>query len=254
MRATPSPPSLSLGVLPIVNENDTVAVEEIKLGDNDRLSALVANLVGAQLLIVLTDVDGFYDVDPRSSPRARRYEYIDKITEDHLAQAGPTVSGAGLGGMTTKLEAARLAAHSGAATVIAEGSQLRVLERILDGEAVGTWFAAQEGMGARKHWIAYSSEPQGAVFIDAGAAKALTVGRKSLLPSGIVRAEGRFERGESVRIVDADGKDLGRGLAGYSSQDLDRIRGRRSSEIEPILGYKYFDEAVHRDNLALALE
>lgn len=242
---------LSLGVVPIVNENDTVAVEEIKLGDNDRLSSLVANLIEAQLLIVLSDVDGFYDADPRNSPTARRYGFIEEISKAHLAQAGPTSSGAGLGGMATKLEAARQAALCGAATVIAKGDSPRVLEQIMDAEEIGTWFAAGESMSARKHWIAFSSDPLGAVVLDAGAVEALMVRNKSLLPSGIVRVLGSFARGETIRIADQEGTEIGRGLAGYSSHDLDRIRGRRSSEIESLLGYKYFDEAIHRDNLVL---
>ena len=242
---------LALGAMPIVNENDTVAVEEIKLGDNDRLSSLVANLVEAQLLIVLTDVDGFYDRDPTEDDEALRYEWIETLTEEHFSQAGPTTSTVGLGGMATKLEAARQAAASGTSTVIANGMQPRILQRILDGENVGTWIAGGEGMGTRKHWIAYSSEPKGELVIDGGAADALTRRGKSLLPSGIVGVQGTFQRGEMVRIVSQEGVEIARGLAGYSVADLSRIRGHRSSKIEEILGYKYFDEAVHRDNLAI---
>ncbi len=242
---------LSLGALPIVNENDTVAIDEIKLGDNDRLSALVANLVDAQLLVLLTDVDGFYNSDPSSDPDAELYDFIDSITEVHLAQAGPTRSSVGLGGMQTKLQAARQAASSGASTVIAQGTAERVLERILEGESVGTWIAAGEVLGARKHWIAYSREPGGSLTLDSGAVEALVERGKSLLPSGVTRVEGTFDRGETVRIVDEQGREIGRGLAGYSAADLERIRGRQSDEIESVLGYKYFDEAVHRDNLVI---
>ena len=154
--------------------------------------------------------------------------------------------------MITKLDAVRQATRAGTATVIAEGTREGVLESILDGEAVGTWFAASEGMSARKQWIAYSSEPRGSLTIDAGAAEALVERGTSLLPSGIVDVEGAFERGESVRVVDEAGVEVCRGLAGYSAADLRRIRGRRSQEIEEVLGYRYFDEAIHRDNLVLS--
>ncbi|HVR29741.1 MAG TPA: glutamate 5-kinase [Thermoanaerobaculia bacterium] len=242
---------LSVGVLPIVNENDTVAVEEIKLGDNDRLSALVTNLIEAQLLVLLTDVDGFYTADPRREPDAVRHEFLPELGATHLASAGPTMSEVGLGGMVTKLEAARQAALSGASTVIACGTAPRVLERILDGEPVGTWIAAGRAIGARRHWIAYSSAPAGAVVVDDGARRALVDGGKSLLPSGIVEVRGEFGRGESVRILALDGTELGRGLVSYSGTDLRRIAGRRSAEIESILGYKYYDEAVRRDDFVL---
>jgi glutamate 5-kinase len=242
---------LGVGALPVVNENDTVAIDEIKLGDNDRLSALVANLVEAQLLILLTDVDGFYDSEPGSAG-GRRYDYIEEVTSEHRDQAGPSRSGLGLGGMVTKLEAARQATRAGTATVIAAGTREGVLESILGGEVVGTWFAASEGMSARKHWIAYLSEPRGAVTIDAGAVGALCERGKSLLPSGVLDVEGAFERGESVRVLDENGVEVGRGLAGYSAADLRRIRGGQSADIEEVLGYRYFDEAIHRDNLVLS--
>jgi glutamate 5-kinase len=242
---------LSLGVLPIVNENDTVAVEEIKLGDNDRLSALVTNLIEAQLLILLTDVDGFYTADPRRDPAAVRHVFLPELTPEHLSCAGPTRSEVGLGGMITKLEAARQAALSGASTVIARGGDPGVIEGILDGEPVGTWIAAGRAIGSRKHWIAYSSAPAGALVVDEGARRALAEGGKSLLPSGIVEVRGDFVRGDSVSVLALDGAEIGRGLASYSAADLRRIAGRRSAEIEAILGYKYYDEAVRRDDFVL---
>lgn len=245
---------LALGVVPIVNENDTVAVEEIKLGDNDRLSALVTNLVDAQLLVLLTDVDGFYEEDPKRQPGARRHGFIAELEERHVRQAGPTASGGiGLGGMVTKLEAARQAALSGASTVIARGGG-RVLERVLDDEPVGTWIAARRAIGARKHWIAYSSDPLGLIVVDDGACRALAERGKSLLPSGIVEVKGTFGRGESVRVLAPDGAEIGRGLVTYSADDLRRIAGRHSSDIEDILGYKYFDEAVRRDDFVLTAD
>ena len=242
---------LSLGLVPIVNENDTVSVDEIKLGDNDRLSALVANLVDAELLVVLTDVDGFHAEDPRTNPEANRYSFLEEIVDRHTEEAGPSVSGVGLGGMATKLIAARQAARSGTATVIARGTEARVLEKIVDGEEVGTWIAAGRGIGARKHWIAYSSEVRGSIEIDSGAVAALVERKKSLLPSGISGVEGEFSRGATVRILSSEGREIARGLAGYSSDDLRTIRGRHSGDIEATLGYKYLDEAVHRDNLVL---
>jgi len=242
---------LQLGVLPVVNENDTVAVDEIKLGDNDRLSALVTNLIEAQLLVLLTDVDGLYSADPRRDAHASRYEFLAELEPSHLSAAGPTSSEVGLGGMVTKLEAARQAALSGASTVIARGAEPRVLERILDGEPVGTWIAAARAIGSRKHWIAYSSAPNGVIVIDDGARRALAEKGKSLLPSGITEVRGDFGRGESVRILDASGVEIGRGLVSYSAVDLRRIAGKKTSEIESILGYKYYDEAVRRDDFVL---
>ncbi len=242
---------LQLGVLPVVNENDTVAVDEIKLGDNDRLSALVTNLIEAQLLVLLTDVDGFYSADPRSNAGAERYEFLAELGPAHLRGAGPTRSEVGLGGMVTKLEAARQAALSGASTVIARGTEPRVLERVLDGEPVGTWIAAGRAIGSRKHWIAYSSEPAGVVVVDDGARRALAEHGKSLLPSGIVEVRGDFGRGDSVRVLGVDGVEIGRGLVSYSAADLRRIAGRKTAEIEAILGYKYYDEAVRRDDFVL---
>ncbi|MEE2776829.1 MAG: glutamate 5-kinase [Acidobacteriota bacterium] len=245
---------LGLGVMPIVNENDTVAIEEIKFGDNDRLSALVTQLVEAQLLILLTDVDGFFDADPRCSPDATRYEFVERITDDHVGQAGPTTSGVGLGGMVTKLEAARQAALGGASTVIASGRESRVLERVLAGESIGTWIAAGRRLGSRKQWIAYSSEPAGLVTVDEGARRALADRGTSLLPSGVTAVEGDFARGSSVRVAGPDGAEIGRGLASYSADDLRRIAGRQSDAIREVLGYKYFDEVIRRDDFVLTAD
>lgn len=246
---------LALKVLPIVNENDTVAVEEIKLGDNDRLSALVASLVEAQLLVLLTDVDGFFDEDPTRSFTAIRHSWLDEVEDEHLSQAGPTRSSVGLGGMRTKLEAARLAGRAGVSTVIANGTLDDVLERIMADEDLGTWVAAPStAVSQRKHWIAFSRKSAGRIAIDSGAVVALMEHGRSLLPSGIVGVEGEFGRGDSIAIVDLEGREIARGLAGYSSADLRRIAGCRSAEIETILGYRYLDEAVHRDDLVVLVE
>ena len=201
--------------------------------------------------MLLTDVDGFYSADPRSNAGAERYEFLAELGPAHLRGAGPTRSEVGLGGMVTKLEAARQAALSGASTVIARGAEPRVLERVLDGEPVGTWIAAGRAIGSRKHWIAYSSEPAGVVVVDDGARRALAEHGKSLLPSGIVEVRGDFGRGDSVRVLGLDGVEIGRGLVSYSAADLRRIAGRKTAEIETVLGYKYYDEAVRRDDFVL---
>lgn len=241
-------------VIPVINENDTVVVEEIKFGDNDRLSALVTNLIEADLLIILSDIDGFYDADPSQKKDAARYSFIGKLTENHYRQAGTTKTDVGTGGMVTKLEAARQAALSGASTVIASGMEKDTILRIVAGEDVGTFIAAGEGIGARKHWIAYSSEPKGDLLIDAGAVTALAERGKSLLPSGIKEVRGHFGIGDPVRCMGPEGKEVARGLVCYSSDDLREIAGRKTSEIEEILGYKYYDEVIHRNDLVVTLD
>jgi glutamate 5-kinase len=240
-----------LGVVPIINENDTVAVHEIKFGDNDRLSSLVVNLLEADLLVLLTDIDGFYARDPRADPEAARYDFIEELTDEHLGQAGASRSGVGLGGMITKLEAARQAALSGASTVIARGTDPDVLSRILAGEPVGTFIAERPRIGMRKHWIAYTVQPTGELLVDAGAAAALADQKRSLLPAGVREVRGEFGPGEAVRVVGPDGAELARGLVAYGADALRRIAGRRTGEIESILGYKVHDEVIHRDNLAV---
>ncbi|MCB0221912.1 MAG: glutamate 5-kinase [Chrysiogenetes bacterium] len=239
------------GVLPVINENDTVAVEEIKFGDNDRLSAHVTNLIGADLLVILSDIDGFYDADPNRVEGARRYEFIDQLTQVHFRQADTTKSDVGIGGMVSKLEAARMAALSGAATVIACGFESDVLGRILAGENIGTFFAGGEGIGLRKHWIACSVEPTGDIIVDEGAVKALTGNGGSLLPSGIIEVLGDFGVGEAVRVKAVGGAEIARGLVTYTSDDLREIAGHKTGEIEEILGYKYYDEVIHRDDMVI---
>lgn len=237
--------------VPIINENDTVVVEEIKFGDNDRLSAHVTNLIGADLLVILSDIDGFYNADPNRNPDAKRYEFVDKLTEEHFQQADTTKSDVGIGGMVSKLEAARMAADSGASTVIACGFDKDVLVRILAGEDVGTFIASGKGIGTRKHWIAYSVAPTGDLVIDGGAVRALTKNGKSLLPSGIVEVRGDFGVGEAVRVKTESGEEVARGLVAYGSDDLREIAGKQTTEIEEILGYKYYDEVIHRDDLVI---
>jgi glutamate 5-kinase len=244
---------LRFGVLPIVNENDTVAVEEIKVGDNDNLSALVASLIEADLLVLLTDVDGLYTANPAVSGDARKLDTVEAVTEDITRLVWAGAGAAAVGGMATKLQAAQKAAAAGVPMIIANGRTERVLARLLDGEPLGTYFAPKaDRLGARKRWIAFAVPPQGRLTVDAGAVRALTLGGKSLLPSGVVEVEGDFAAGEVVAVCgDADGKEFARGLVNFDAPELRRIRGAKTREIEPRLGYKSFEEVIHRDNLVL---
>ncbi len=242
---------LERGVLPIINENDTVMVEEIKLGDNDQLSALVTNMVTADLLVLLTEVDGLYTADPRRSPEAKLIPLVERITPELQELAGDG-GPAGRGGMRSKLEAARQAGLFGVPTVIASGRAPAVLERILRGEPVGTVvLPAAERLDSRKHWIAFSHPPTGRLLLDEGAARAVRSQGKSLLPSGIVGVEGSFEVGDLVQLVAPDGRALGRGITYYSAQEIAAIKGLQSSEIEATIGYKSADEVIHRDHLVV---
>jgi len=243
---------LGFGVLPVVNENDTVAVEEIKLGDNDNLAALVAHLVDADLLALLTDVDGLYTRDPRRDPDARKIEVVEALTQEIQRLAQDTGGMVSVGGMSTKLEAAQKAMTSGIPMVIASGHEARALQRLLRGEPVGTLFVPKaDRLGARKRWLAFAVPPQGRLTVDAGAKRALTERGKSLLPSGVVEVEGDFQAGEVVVLATPDGKEFARGLANYDAEELRRIRGAKTAAIEGILGYKRLDEVIHRDNLAV---
>ena len=243
---------LECGAVPVINENDTVVVDEIKLGDNDYLSSLVTNLVDAQLLIILTDIDGFYDADPRTNPDARLVPLVKAITREIERAAGGSGSSVGTGGMATKLAAAKKAGKSGVATLMVNGKVPGILDRAMAGEEVGTLFLAPaESLRSRKHWIAYTLRPKGRLVVDEGARNVLAQHGRSLLPSGIVRVEGDFDRGDSVRVCGMDGAEFARGLADYSHKETVRIMGHKSSEIEEILGYRYGDEVIHRDNLVV---
>ncbi|HZV82775.1 MAG TPA: glutamate 5-kinase [Geobacteraceae bacterium] len=243
---------LECGVVPIINENDTVAVEEIKFGDNDSLSALATNLVDANLLVILTDIDGLYDADPRKNPEAQLITVVKTVTKELERGAGGTGSTVGTGGMATKLAAAKKAGKSGAATVIANGTVDGIVSRVLAGEDVGTLILpAATSLTSRKHWIAFTLRPQGRVTVDAGASTVLRQEGKSLLPSGIVSVEGNFVRGACVRVCDPEGSEFARGITDYASDEINLILGRRSSEIEEILGFRYGDEIIHRDNMVL---
>lgn len=241
---------LELAVIPIINENDTVATEELQFGENDTLSAMVAALVGADLLVLITDVDGLYTGDPRRDPGAARLASVRELTPEIEALAGGTGSALGSGGMRSKIEAARIAVNSGCAMALIAGEPPGLLLRLLAGEEIGTVFLPREkALQAREHWIAFGQVPAGEVAVDAGAARAVRQGGRSLLPSGIVQVRGEFRPGDLVRVIDTDGAEVARGLVNYSHDEIARIAGRRSAELEGILGYKGYDEVIHRDNL-----
>ena len=243
---------LTLGVIPVINENDTVATDELRFGDNDTLAALVANLIEADLLVLLTDQDGLFDRDPRFSAAA---SLIPETRVDNPlldAVAGGSASGLGLGGMVTKVRAARLAARSGTPTVIAPGRGQGVLTRLRAGEPVGTLLIpVQEAQAARKQWLAGHLVVRGRLTLDAGAVKALRTQGTSLLAVGVTAVKGAFERGEVVACLDPDGREVARGLVNYDAQETARIAGQPSSRFEAILGYLNEAELIHRDNLVL---
>ncbi len=241
---------LALGALPVINENDTVATAEIRYGDNDRLAARVAQMTGADCLVLLSDVDGLYTADPHKEPAAELIDRVLRVTPEIEAVAGRSASDVGSGGMATKIMAAKIATAAGCHMCIAAGHPRHPVRRIEDG-ARCTWFVpGASPVAARKQWIAGTLRPAGAVAIDAGALRALHEG-KSLLPAGVVRALGRFDRGDTVSVIGPDGAEIARGIVAYSDADAARIMGRRSSEIEGILGYRGRDEMIHRDDLVI---
>jgi glutamate 5-kinase len=246
---------IELGIICIVNENDIVAIDEIeglKFGDNDNLSAMVANLVDADLLALLTDIGGLYTADPRCNPQAQLIRRVDKIDAEIERIASDTAGRQGIGGMTTKIEAARLATSSGVNVIIADGREPDILVRIGQGEDIGTFFPAQVNkMESKKRWMLSGLASKGKVTVDKGAVLALKEQNKSLLPAGIMKAEGEFHRGDIVDILDEKGKRIGYGISNYSFADLAIIRGKHSDKILGLLGYDYGDEAVHRNNMVI---
>jgi glutamate 5-kinase len=241
---------LRLGAIPVINENDTVATAEIRYGDNDRLGARVAQMVSADCLVLLSDVDGLYTADPTRDETAQFIPEVPRITPEIEAMAGGSASDVGSGGMATKVIAAKIAVGAGCHMCIAAGREAHPLRRIESG-ARCTWFVADASpVTVRKQWIAGMLKPGGELVVDAGAARALRDGR-SLLPAGVTEVKGRFDRGDAVVVLGPDGVEIARGLAAYSSTDAERIRGRRSSELEALLGFRGRDEMIHRDDLVL---
>jgi len=243
---------LKLGVVPVVNENDTVANDELRFGDNDTLAALVANLIGADMLVLLTDQEGLFDGDPRFNSHAKLISEARVDSSDLDRAAGGSTGGLGLGGMVTKVRAARVAARSGAATVIASGAGEGVLEQIAGGVEIGTLLMpVQEPQTARKRWLAGHLRVRGTLVLDAGAVRVLHERGSSLLAVGVKEVRGGFARGEVVSCVDEQGKEVARGLVNYDALETDRIKGQPSSSIMDILGYVDEEELIHRDNLVL---
>jgi len=243
---------LSYGVVPVVNENDTVSTDEIRFGDNDNLAALVSALIEAERLIILSDVDGLYGEDPRVNPDAKLIRCVGEITPSIEKLAGGAGSAVGTGGMYSKILAARMAVNHGITVHIINGRKKSLLVQTVRGEETGTVFKpGSHRISHRKGWIAHSSRSKGTIILDDGAVKALTKMGRSLLPTGIVRVEGDFDVGDSVYCADSEARRIAKGLTNYSSSDLRKIMGRRTSEIEGILGYKYSDEAIHRDNMVV---
>jgi glutamate 5-kinase len=242
---------LKMGAVPVINENDTVATAEIRFGDNDRLAARVAAMISADTLVLLSDIDGLYTADPRKNKDATHIAEITEMTSDIEAMAGEAPTGYSSGGMVTKLAAARIAMSAGCRMAIADGRRMNPLQAILDGGTCSWFLPASEPKTARKRWIAGALKPSGTLVVDAGALQALKSGR-SLLPAGIMRVEGRFERGDAVIVTDADGNEVARGLVAYSARDAKHIMGHKSREIADLLGYRGRDEMIHRDDLVLS--
>ena len=243
---------LKLGIIPIINENDTVAVDEIKVGDNDNLSALITNLIEADLLIILTDIDGLCDSDPRLNPQAKCIPLIEDVDMGMEGIIGGTGGEWRVGGMVTKVEAARKVSRFGSPTIIARGTKEGILHQILAGKEIGTLILPkEEALSSRKGWIAFHLKPKGEVTVDEGAKKAICQRGKSLLPSGIVKVTGTFDRGDAVACVGPRGKEFARGIVNYTISELEKIKGLRSNQIEKVLGFKYSDEAIHRDDLVV---
>jgi glutamate 5-kinase len=241
---------LQLGALPVINENDTVATTEIRYGDNDRLAARVAQMISADCLLLLSDVAGLYTADPNRDPAARLIPEIRDITPEIEAMGGGSASDLGSGGMATKIAAARIATTAGCAMAIAAGAPMHPVRRLEEGADCSWFLPASNPENARKQWIAGSLKPNGAVTIDAGAMRALRSG-KSLLPAGVVAVSGKFARGDTVSVLDGEGIEIARGMIAYSDRDALRIVGKRSADIEALLGFRGRDELIHRDDLVL---
>ncbi len=240
------------GVIPVINENDTVSTEELKFSDNDNLGALVANLIEADMFICLTDVNALYDRNPLTDPEAKAIYTVTEVTEEIEAMAGNSKSALGTGGMRSKIHAAKMVSAGGGSSFIGPGRRKDILQHLFSGEMVGTFFLPRtEKMQSRKRWIAYVLKPQGTLVLDEGACLAILAKGKSLLPSGIIEINGQFEQGDCVHCVDRHNHPIAAGLVNFCSDDLKKIRGLRSDKIEKILGFKESDEVLHRDNLVI---
>ena len=244
---------LQQGVIPIVNENDVVALDELKIGDNDNMSALVAGIVDADLVIILSDIDGLYTANPATHPEATLVHTVQEITPEVEASAGGVGSSRGTGGMATKIQAAKAATNSGIQLVIASGTEKNAIPRILQGEEIGTLFVSRENrLQFRKRWLAFGAKIQGSIVVDDGCAKAIRkAGGCSILPAGIYQVVGDFQSGSTVSVIDKEGHELARGLVHYTAAELEKIKGCKSADIEGILGHKNFDEVIHRDDLVI---
>jgi glutamate 5-kinase len=243
---------LDWNIIPIINENDTVSVEELRFGDNDTLGALITNLIEADLFICLTDVAGLYTGNPIEDSGAKPVYTVAKIDKKIKAMAGNVVGALGTGGMQSKIQAAHMVSARGGSSFIGSGREKNILHKLFANKAVGTFFLPQtEKMQSRKHWIAYVLRPKGSLVLDQGACRAVVKGGKSLLPSGILEVVGNFKVGDPVQCLDAKGKAIASGLSNYKADDLNKIKGLKSQMIEEILGFKDSDEVIHRDNLVL---
>ena len=244
---------LQQGVIPIVNENDVVALDELKIGDNDNMSALVAGIVDADLVIILSDIDGLYTANPATHPEATLVHTVQEITPEIEASAGGVGSSRGTGGMATKIQAAKAATNSGIQLVIASGTEKNAIPRILQGEEIGTLFVSRENrLQFRKRWLAFGAKIQGSIVVDDGCAKAIRkAGGCSVLPAGVYQVVGDFQSGSTVSVIDKEGHELARGLVHYTAAELEKIKGCKSGDIEGILGHKNFDEVIHRDDLVI---
>ena len=243
---------LEFGVIPIINENDTVSVDEIRFGDNDTLAAQVAHLVDADLLVILSDVDGLFTEDPRRNPSATLMPLVAEITAEIERRAGDSSSFEGTGGMASKIRAAKKVGEYGVATLIINGEQAGLLPAVFQGAEAGTFFLPRERrLTSRKHWIAFTLRAKGQVALDAGAVEALVRRGKSLLPSGIVEVHGDFEPGDAVSCLDPQGKEFAKGLVNFSAETLRRIKGLKTAEAQQVLGLQEYEEVIHRDNLVI---
>ncbi len=242
-----------MGIIPIINENDAVSVEEIQFGDNDQLASLVAVMLGADLLVLLSVIKGFCDSDPLENPQAKVIPIIRNLDQQIYHCLGEGKTELGRGGMESKLRAAEIAASAGIPTFIGSGKDPEVLEKLFEGKILGSLILPEKKkLPSFKHWLLFAGKPRGKIQIDAGAVQALVERKKSLLPSGVVEVKGRFEAGELVEIVDPEGREIARGLVNYSSSELEKIKGHKTDQIEKILGRKDYDEVVHRDHLVMA--